>query len=73
MCFSFSSDGHVYTATVADFGGVESMIYREPLRTERSDLIQLNGKLDIFKDFHLIYLVALYLPAPRSFEKRCEF
>ncbi|BES90255.1 Sema [Nesidiocoris tenuis] len=39
---SLYSDGHVYTATVADFGGVESMIYREPLRTERSDLIQLN-------------------------------
>lgn len=35
----------MYTATVADFGGVESIIYRDPLRTERSDLKQLNGEL----------------------------
>uniref|UniRef100_A0A0A9XEK4 Semaphorin-1A n=4 Tax=Lygus hesperus TaxID=30085 RepID=A0A0A9XEK4_LYGHE len=36
------TDGHMYAATVADFGGVEALIYREPLRTERSDLKQLN-------------------------------
>ncbi|XP_014247220.1 semaphorin-1A-like [Cimex lectularius] len=36
------TDGHVYTATVVDFGGVESFIYRDPLSTERSDLKQLN-------------------------------
>lgn len=34
----------MYTATVADFSGLDALIYREPLRTERSDLKQLNGK-----------------------------
>lgn len=37
------SDGQLYTATVADFSGGDPLIYREPLRTERSDLKQLNG------------------------------
>ncbi|KAI5707479.1 hypothetical protein M8J77_003340 [Diaphorina citri] len=36
------TDGHLYTATVADFSGGEPLIYREPQRTERSDLKQLN-------------------------------
>ncbi|XP_066900705.1 semaphorin-1A [Halyomorpha halys] len=36
------TDGQFYVATVADFGGVDPLIYREPLRTERSDLKQLN-------------------------------
>ncbi|XP_065333543.1 semaphorin-1A-like isoform X3 [Cloeon dipterum] len=35
-------DGQLYTATVADFSGTDPMIYRAPLRTERSDLKQLN-------------------------------
>ncbi|XP_021930955.1 semaphorin-1A isoform X2 [Zootermopsis nevadensis] len=37
------SDGQLYTATVADFSGTDPLIYREPLRTERSDLKQLNA------------------------------
>lgn len=40
----FVADGQMYTATVADFSGLDALIYREPLRTERSDLKQLNGK-----------------------------
>jgi hypothetical protein len=36
------SDGHLYTATVAGFSGTDPIIYREPLRTERSDLKKLN-------------------------------
>lgn len=36
------TDGQMYTATVADFSGVDPLIYKEPLRTERLDLKQLN-------------------------------
>ncbi|XP_046662250.1 semaphorin-1A-like isoform X2 [Homalodisca vitripennis] len=36
------ADGQLYTATVADFSGLDPLIYREPLRTERSDLKLLN-------------------------------
>ncbi|KAG8223012.1 hypothetical protein J437_LFUL000720 [Ladona fulva] len=37
------SDGQLYTATVADFSGTDPLLYRSPLRTERSDLKQLNA------------------------------
>lgn len=37
------SDGQLYSATVADFSGTDPLIYRGPLRTERSDLKQLNA------------------------------
>jgi len=47
----FVSDGQLYTATVADFSGTDPLIYREPLRTERSDLKQLNGKCFLLKIF----------------------
>ncbi|XP_052743584.1 semaphorin-1A [Bicyclus anynana] len=36
------TDGHLYTATAADFSGSEPLIYREPVRTEHSDLRLLN-------------------------------
>ncbi|XKL63079.1 hypothetical protein PGB90_005443 [Kerria lacca] len=36
------SGGHLYSATVTDFSGSDPVIYREPLRTERSDSKQLN-------------------------------
>ncbi|KAK9497889.1 hypothetical protein O3M35_003793 [Rhynocoris fuscipes] len=53
------TDGHLYTATVADFGGVESIIYRDPLRTERSDLKQLNDANFVssmsFEDYVLFF------------------
>ncbi|XP_034934112.1 semaphorin-1A-like isoform X2 [Chelonus insularis] len=35
--------GQLYAATVADFSGGEPLIHRERIRTERSDLNQLNG------------------------------
>lgn len=38
----FVLDGHLYTATAADFSGSDPLIYREPVRTERSDLRLLN-------------------------------
>lgn len=38
------TDGQLYAATVSDFQGGNPLIYREPLRTEKSDLKQLNGK-----------------------------
>ncbi|KAG5895086.1 hypothetical protein JTB14_023261 [Gonioctena quinquepunctata] len=37
------SNGHLFSATVADFSGTDPLIYREPLRTELSDLRQLNA------------------------------
>ncbi|KAH8394915.1 hypothetical protein KR222_010444, partial [Zaprionus bogoriensis] len=36
------ADGHLYSATVADFSGGDPLIYRENLRTEQYDLKQLN-------------------------------
>lgn len=36
------ADGHLYSATVADFSGADPLIYREPQRTEQYDLKQLN-------------------------------
>ncbi|KAE8749668.1 hypothetical protein FOCC_FOCC003655 [Frankliniella occidentalis] len=38
------SDGQLYAATAADFSGGDPLIYRNPLRTERADLKQLNGQ-----------------------------
>ncbi|XP_004930153.1 semaphorin-1A [Bombyx mori] len=35
-------DGQLYTATAADFSGTDPLIYREPVRTGRSDLLLLN-------------------------------
>ncbi|XP_065165255.1 semaphorin-1A-like isoform X2 [Atheta coriaria] len=37
------SNGQLYSATVADFSGGDPLIYREPQRTELSDLKQLNA------------------------------
>lgn len=36
------ANGQLYTATAADFSGTDPLIYREPVRTERSDLRLLN-------------------------------
>ncbi|XP_013106679.1 semaphorin-1A [Stomoxys calcitrans] len=36
------ADGHLYSATVADFSGGDPLIYRENLRTDQYDLKQLN-------------------------------
>lgn len=37
------SDGDLYTGTVADFSGMDPIIYREPLQTEQYDSMSLNG------------------------------
>lgn len=41
-------DGELYSGTVADFSGMEPIIYREPLQTEPYDSMTLNGKTEIF-------------------------
>lgn len=37
------ADGHLYVGTIADFAGLEPLIYRDPLRTEQYDLSTLNA------------------------------
>jgi semaphorin 6 len=37
-------DGELFTGTVADFTGMDPIIYREPLQTEQYDSMSLNGK-----------------------------
>ena len=37
-------DGELYTGTVADFAGMDPIIYREPLQTEQYDSKSLNGE-----------------------------
>lgn len=39
-------DGELYTGTVADFAGMDPIIYREPLQTEQYDSMSLNGELE---------------------------
>lgn len=41
----FVADDDLYTGTVADFSGMDPIIYREPLQTEQYDSMSLNGKL----------------------------
>lgn len=48
-------NGQLFSATVADFSGGDPLIYREPQRTELSDLKQLNGKF-----FFNSYIAFLY-------------
>lgn len=43
----FVSDDDLYTGTVADFSGMDPIIYREPLQTEQYDSMSLNGKLPV--------------------------
>lgn len=38
-------NGELYTGTVADFSGMDPIIYREPLQTEQYDSMSLNGEL----------------------------
>ena len=42
------TDGVLYTGTVADFSGMDPIIYREPLQTEQYDSMSLNGKEAFF-------------------------
>jgi semaphorin 6 len=39
----FVADGDLYTGTVADFSGMDPIIYREPLQTEQYDSMSLNA------------------------------
>lgn len=56
------TNGHLFSATVADFSGTDPLIYREPLRTELSDLMQLNGKIVFELNTSLnIYSIYKYL------------
>ncbi|XP_066248639.1 semaphorin-1A-like [Euwallacea similis] len=50
------SNGHLFSATVADFSGGDPLIYREPLRTELSDLKQLNGPSFVSSITHEEYI-----------------
>lgn len=43
-CVSFVVDNDLYTGTVADFSGMDPIIYREPLQTEQYDSMSLNGE-----------------------------
>lgn len=43
-CYCFAPDGDLYTGTVADFSGMDPIIYREPLQTEQYNSMSLNGK-----------------------------
>lgn len=44
---SFPSDGELFVGTVADFSGMDPLIYREPLRTEQYDATNLNGMMGV--------------------------
>lgn len=46
-------DGELYTGTVADFAGMDPIIYREPLQTEQYDSKSLNGECRFFLSFRL--------------------
>jgi len=41
---SIYAGDQLYSGTVADFSGGDPLIYKEPMRTERLDFKQLNGK-----------------------------
>lgn len=42
--FNVVTDENLYTGTVADFSGMDPIIYREPLQTEQYDSMSLNGE-----------------------------
>lgn len=52
-------NGQIFSATVADFSGGDPLIYRQPQRTELSDLKQLNGIVFI-NIINLIILIISY-------------
>ena len=47
-------DGELFVGTVADFSGMDPLIYREPLRTEQYDATNLNGMSNSIP-FSLVY------------------
>ena len=59
-------DGELFVGTVADFSGMDPLIYREPLRTEQYDATNLNGMrlepLPLITDANLIRNVSQLQP-----------
>ena len=59
-------DGELFVGTVADFSGMDPLIYREPLRTEQYDATNLNGMrlepLPLITDENLIRNVSQLQP-----------
>jgi hypothetical protein len=51
------ADGDIYTGTVADFSGMDPIIYRESLQTEQYDSMSLNGEYNdlLLYDHHHHY------------------
>ena len=47
--FSYLTDNELYSGTVADFSGLDPIIYREHLQTEQYDSLSLNGKWNSMK------------------------
>ena len=53
-------DGELFVGTVADFSGMDPLIYREPLRTEQYDATNLNGMSNsipfslVYDDVHIL-------------------
>lgn len=56
----FLSDGELYSGTVADFSGMEPIIYREPLQTEPYDSMTLNG-MCYFVNTYANYIAFLFM------------
>ena len=52
--FVYIIDGELFVGTVADFSGMDPLIYREPLRTEQYDATNLNGKITTTIHFSVI-------------------
>lgn len=71
----FVTDGDLYTGTVADFSGMDPIIYREPLQTEQYDSMSLNGEsatkcLKIINSFlspRLLRSIVEAVPGPHEF------
>jgi hypothetical protein len=47
LVFPCVPDGDIYTGTVADFSGMDPIIYRESLQTEQYDSMSLNGEYSV--------------------------
>ncbi|XP_076068284.1 semaphorin-1A-like isoform X3 [Oratosquilla oratoria] len=54
------ADGELYSGTVADFQGTNPLVFRDPLKTDHNELIQLNAPNFVhsfeYKDFVFFFL-----------------
>ena len=55
--FVYIIDGELFVGTVADFSGMNPLIYREPLRTEQYDATNLNGKITTTIHFSFLFVI----------------